>query len=77
MDEGMNAKKRDGLSQNMRPFQRYFDAWSNEHLRHLMEQGLKIFDGNQNRSALGFMKYITRTNFNSTMKGFISVKKLT
>ena len=55
----------------------YFDGWINENLRHLMEQGLKIFDGNQNRSALGFMKYITRTNFNSTMKGFISVKRLT
>jgi len=57
-------------------FSSYFDAWVNEHLRHLMDQGLKIFDGNQNRSALGFMKYITRTNFNSTMKGFISVKRL-
>lgn len=58
-------------------FSSYFDAWVNEHLLHLMDQGLKIFDGNQNRSALGFMKYITRTNFNSTMKGFISVKRLT
>jgi len=56
-------------------FSSYFDSWINENLQHLVEHGHKIFDGNQNRSALGFMKYITRTNFNSTMKSFVTVKK--